>query len=56
MFCKQCEGNEAYIQTAEDSNFKEVYCPVCNWKQWLKHYNQKGKKNDPTNTGNNQKT
>ena len=41
MKCKRCDSTEAYIQTAEDSIYREVFCPVCKWKKWLKNYNKK---------------
>lgn len=38
MKCPQCNGNQAYIQQAEDSHAKEVFCPECLWRCWLKFY------------------
>jgi len=41
MKCKRCGSDQVYIQQAEDSHFKEVFCPVCEWRKWLKYYNKK---------------
>ena len=45
MKCKRCQSNQAYIRQVEDSHAKEVYCPECQWKEWLREYNKKPRKN-----------
>ena len=43
MLCKRCGSDQAYIQQADDSFLKEVFCPVCKYKTPLKFYNKKSK-------------
>jgi len=32
-------NQQAYITQATDSNYRIVFCPVCHYQVWLKHYN-----------------
>ena len=43
-------NNQAYITQATDSNYRIVFCPVCHYQVWLKHYNYSLTKQYATHT------